>query len=117
MAIRSIAAAIAVAVIIALAPSASYALDGSTRNHIVEIRNLQFSPSELTVAPGDTVTWINKDFVPHTATAEGLEWDSGTVGTDGQWQMTIQDGQDGQDGSYFCRHHPSMVGRLIIKNR
>ena len=107
---RSTAAALAVAVVIALTSLASDAADGG-RDHVVEIRNFEFSPRELTVAPGDTVTWINRDIVPHTATARDEGWDSDSIETNDRWRMTIR---EGQDEDYFCRFHPSMVGRLRI---
>jgi plastocyanin len=40
----------------------------------VTIAKLVFSPEELKVKVGDTITWINKDIVAHTATARG-DWD------------------------------------------
>src|SRR5215212_1239202 len=36
----------------------------------VEIRNNAFNPAELHVAPGSTVTFVNNDNVPHTATSD-----------------------------------------------
>ena len=104
----STAAALAVAVVIALLSPASIA---GNRDHIVEIINFRFSPEEVTVAPGDTVTWINRDIVPHTATSRDGDWDSETVEAEGQWRMTIR---EGQNEDYYCRFHPSMVGRLRI---
>src|SRR5687768_14033228 len=38
--------------------------------HKVVIENMVFSPDALEVRPGDTIVWMNKDFFPHTATAE-----------------------------------------------
>src|SRR5918998_4559710 len=35
----------------------------------VDISNLAFNPAQLNVAPGTTVTFVNNDTVPHTATA------------------------------------------------
>lgn len=36
----------------------------------VTISNTQYSPTKLTVAPGTTVTWTNKEAKPHTVTAD-----------------------------------------------
>src|SRR5215217_5483649 len=36
----------------------------------VEIRNNAFNPAQLNVAPGTTVTFVNNDNVPHTATSD-----------------------------------------------
>lgn len=107
----STAAALAVAVVTTLISPAAIAGEGGNRDHIVEIVNFRFSPEELTVAPGDTVTWINRDIVPHTASSRDEDWDSETLKAEGQWRMTIREGQTEE---YFCRFHPSMVGRLRI---
>src|SRR2546423_277336 len=56
---------------------------------------MEFHPAVLTVAAGDTVVWVNRDIVPHTATATGgTKWDTGQL-THGQsvpftptWQPT-----------------------------
>ena len=37
----------------------------------VTIDNFRFTPAEVTVPPARTVTWVNKDDAPHTATAKG----------------------------------------------
>ena len=37
----------------------------------VTIRDLKFSPDRIEARVGDTVEWINKDILAHTATAEG----------------------------------------------
>ena len=41
----------------------------------IAITNLAFSPSEITVKVGDTVVWVNGDFVDHTATDKGNAFD------------------------------------------
>jgi len=35
--------------------------------HTVTIEGMQFRPQALSVALGDTVVWVNKDLVAHTA--------------------------------------------------
>jgi plastocyanin len=37
--------------------------------HTVTIEGIQFRPQTLTVAAGDTIVWVNKDLVAHTATS------------------------------------------------
>jgi plastocyanin len=81
--------------------------------HVVEIRGMAFHPAELEIGRGDTVVWINRDIVPHTATGSGKPgWSTGTL---------VQD-QSGQyvphhrgTTSYFCVLHPVMKGKLIIR--
>ncbi len=86
--------------------------DSKTKEHVVEIRNLEFSPKELIVAPGDTITWINYDFIPHTVTADDESWDSGLIKSEGQWQTVVR---ADMLTSYFCRFHPTMKAGLRIE--
>jgi plastocyanin len=83
------------------------------RRHVVEIRGLTFHPAVLEVAPGDTVVWINRDFVPHTATATGgVSWDTGTL-TQGQEGRYVPRRKGAS--SYICALHPTMKGTLIVR--
>ena len=83
------------------------------RRHVVEIQGMAFHPATLEVARGDTVVWVNRDLVPHTATGSAKPaWSTGT----------LAQGQSGQfvprpDGTipYFCELHPLMEGKLIIR--
>ena len=90
------------------------AFGGTTpRTHTVEIRGMEFHPAELTVAPGDTIVWINRDIVPHSATAGGKGgWDTGvlTQGAAGRFVAS-------RSGSvaYVCSLHPTMHGKLIVR--
>ena len=89
--------------------------DGSkSKQHVVEIRDLEFTPKELVVTPGDTITWINYDIVPHTVTADDESWDSGLVNAQGQWQIVVK---ADMNATYFCRYHPSMTAGLRIVRR
>lgn len=79
------------------------------RRYLVEIRQMAFVPEVLTVAPGDTVVWVNRDFLPHTSTSAA--WDT----------KPLLEGKSGEmvagtlgEISYHCQFHPTMVGRLIV---
>jgi plastocyanin len=80
----------------------------------VAIDNFRFSPRELTVTAGTTVTWVNNDDVPHTATstAKPKVFDSRTLDTDAKFShvFTTPGTYD-----YFCAVHPNMTGRIIVK--
>lgn len=47
---------------------------------------MKFVPETLTVNPGDTVRWVNRDFFPHTATAQDKSLDSRDIATNESWQ-------------------------------
>jgi len=81
---------------------------------VVTIDNFHFSPAEITVPPGSAVKWVNKDDVPHTATAKGKDpaFDSKTLDTDDGFTFTFK-----TPGvfNYYCKVHPHMTGKVIVK--
>ncbi len=109
-----IVAALAAAVPAALPPALATAGEAAGQTHTIRIRKLQFSPHELTVAPGDTVIWVNDDLVPHTATADDMSWDSAHLDSDGRWVFVVQ---AGMSEDYFCRYHPTMRAQLHVAPR
>ena len=88
--------------------------DSLSKQHLVEIRNLEFTPKELVVAPGDTITWVNYDLVPHTVTADNESWDSGLISAQEKWQIVVQ---EDMYPTYFCQYHPIMKAQLRIDPR
>lgn len=74
---------------------------------------MAFEPAELTVMRGDTVVWLNRDIVPHTATATGKPgWDSGTLSQGTRGRVILR---DGGTVTYICQLHPTMRGKLIVR--
>lgn len=80
--------------------------------HTVTIASTSFAPVDLTVAAGDTVVWVNKDFFPHTATSKSGGFDSGDIAPDKSWKYVAK--KKG-DFPYICSIHPSMKGTLHVK--
>lgn len=75
----------------------------------VTIERLAFVPAAIEVRVGDTIRWINKDAIAHTATVK-----------DG-WEVMIPPGETaiklveaGDDTDYYCRFHPNMTGRIVL---
>src|SRR5215210_1610797 len=66
-------AALSLVALVLFAPTAG--AQGETMT--VSIKNFAFNPPNTTVSPGTTVTWVNNDQVPHTATANDGAFDSG----------------------------------------
>ncbi len=84
------------------------------RTHKIEICNFAFSPAELTIAPGDTVEWVNADIVPHTATEQhDAAWDTGELKRGQSGKLTF--GQTGTQ-AYYCAFHPNMKGRIQVRS-
>jgi plastocyanin len=82
------------------------------KTHTVTIQGMRFQPERLTVARGDTIVWVNKDLVPHTATSEAGRVDSHTVETGNSWQFTAR--RKGEC-PYVCTFHPTMTAMLNVK--
>ena len=77
----------------------------------IVIENMRFTPAVLQARSGDTITWQNRDLVPHTATAAGT-FDSKVIEPGKSWSYVIE--RAGRV-EYVCKLHPSMTGALVIK--
>lgn len=85
---------------------------GST---IVVIRNFAFTPADVHVRAGTSVTWVNCDAAgnpSHTSTADGGAWstpllDPGAV-------VTVPFSTLGSF-PYHCEPHPFMTGRVVVE--
>ena len=76
--------------------------------YTVEIKEMKFIPADLTLNPGDTVTWINHDIVEHNITeTTNKAWSSSGLLPGKMWSMVVQKNAD-----YFCSIHPVMKGSL-----
>lgn len=93
--------------------SSLWALSARARTVEVKIENMKFEPAKVAVSEGDTVVWINKDLVPHTATAE-RGFDSKTIDPGGRWSYKAS---KAGHFAYKCFFHPTMVGDLVIRAR
>ena len=82
------------------------------RTHRIEIKGMVYAPAELMVAPGDTVVWVNHDIVPHTATADGRQFDSGSLSPSAEWSLVVR---DRGRLPYTCTFHPPMKAALVVK--
>ena len=80
--------------------------------HTVTIDGFEFHPPEVTVGKGDVVVWVNKDPVPHTATAKGAALDSGSIAASGSFRFTAT--REGRF-DYVCTLHPTMKGTLVVE--
>jgi plastocyanin len=74
---------------------------------------MRFQPAELSVVPGDSVVWVNKDLVPHSATSDRAGFDSKIIRANGSWRYTVPARKGTY--SYTCTFHPTMAGRLRVK--
>ena len=77
----------------------------------VKISDLAFSPAEITVKEGDTIEWVNSDFIDHAATAAGGDWDVFV----GESESARRQFDRAGTTKYFCRFHPNMKAHLDVK--
>src|SRR2546427_440342 len=71
-----------------------------------------FSPANLTVKVGKTVTWVNKDTGTHTVTSDGSSmFDSGFMPTGATFQFTFT---TARTYPYYCTVHPFMKGAIVV---
>ena len=83
------------------------------KTHTVTIEGVRFLPEVLTVVPGDTIVWVNKDLVPHTATSTAGSFDSKDIQADKSWTLTAR--KTG-DFPYTCTFHPTMKAMLRVRS-
>jgi plastocyanin len=78
----------------------------------VKIDNFSFGPLEVTVAPGTTVKWTNRDDIPHTVVSTETVFKSKVLDTDEAFSYKFE-----KTGtySYFCSVHPKMTAKVIVK--
>src|SRR5262245_12594934 len=76
----------------------------------VVIDKAAFTSVTETLAIGDTIEWVNKDIVDHTATAKNKDWD--VVIPAGKKVRLVLKKAGTVD--FYCRYHPNMTGKLVI---
>ena len=82
------------------------------KTHTITIEGMRFQPEVLTVSPGDTIVWVNKDIVPHTATSKTGGFDSKDIQVDKSWKYTVR---NKGDFAYICTFHPTMKAMLRVE--
>jgi YVTN family beta-propeller protein len=77
----------------------------------VSIANFAFTPAEIAIAAGGSVTWSNDDGAPH-----GLQYQDGGKGTDLLLPGASFSRRFDRPGTYDykCSVHPYMTGRVVV---
>lgn len=105
--VRPLSLALAAAVLVLPPPSPAAA---ASKVHTVIIDKMKFGPVPAGVRVGDTILWVNRDFLKHTATARdksfNLDLPPRTSGkTRIKHSGTI---------AFYCIYHPGMKGSLRV---
>jgi plastocyanin len=93
----------------------------------INIQNFAYSPGNVTVAPGATVTVMNMDSVAHTATSQsatgnftrgavnGVQFDTGTINPGASGSFTIPaSAPSGTVVPYYCAIHLQGMGQGTV---
>jgi plastocyanin len=72
-----------------------------------------YQPGKILVVIGEnnTVTWVNRDGVPHTVTASDGSFDSGNLVAGASWSHTFT---TPGTYSYSCSYHSWMKGTVVV---
>jgi plastocyanin len=76
----------------------------------ITMENLVIAPAEVSAKVGDTIEWVNKDILAHTATARNGDWD---VTIPPKKTVTLVLKKAGTV-EYYCRYHPNMKATLTV---
>ena len=85
----------------------------STDSKTVEIKGFAFSPSEIIIKAGDTLTWTNEDSAPHTVTSNsGNELNSGEILSGETFEHAFA-----TPGTYeyHCEYRSNMQGKITVE--
>lgn len=107
-----IVAALAVFGTLFLRPVQAKSAEAETHGSEIRVDNFTFGPETLSVRTNTTVTWVNKDDVPHVIASNDGLFKSKALDTDDKFSYTFS--KPGTYG-YFCAIHPKMVGKVIVQ--
>ena len=93
------------------ASTAAVAADAAADEAAITISQMQFSPARVTVKKGATVTWTQRDNMPHTVTASNGSFGSQTLNGGASYSRTFD---EPGEYPYYCSLHPSMQGEIVV---
>jgi plastocyanin len=78
----------------------------------IRVDNFTFAPDTVTVPVNGTVTWVNKDDIPHVIAASDGAFKSKALDTDQKYSYTFTKAGTYQ---YYCSIHPKMIGKVVVQ--
>ncbi len=79
--------------------------------HDVVVDNFSFAPAAASVAAGTTITWTNRDDVPHNIVSTERKFKSPVLDTDERFSHRFD---EPGTYNYFCSIHPKMTGQIVV---
>lgn len=97
--------------------SGPYGTDSVPTNippNTVVMSGMSFTPGNLTITKGTTVTWRNDDGAVHTSTSDSTGWDTGNMPSGATRTVTFNTAGRFR---YHCTYHRSMgmVGTITVQ--
>jgi 3',5'-cyclic-AMP phosphodiesterase len=83
----------------------------SAATHDVIVDNFSFSPATAIIPTGTTVTWTNRDDVPHNIVSVEQKFKSPVLDTDQRFSHAFE---TAGTYKYFCSIHPKMTGQIVV---
>ena len=82
----------------------------------IAIKNFTFSPSNITIRAGTTVTWLNQDEAVHQIDSDSkaqVAFVSDSLPHGASFPFTFT-----QPGTYtyHCTYHPTMKGTIVVQS-
>ena len=77
----------------------------------VVVDNFSFAPATMSVQVGTTITWTNRDDVPHNVVSTQKKFASPVLDTDEQFSHTFD---VAGTYKYYCSIHPKMTGQVVV---
>jgi plastocyanin len=112
--LRRTLATVAGTALMAIAGNALAQQPVAAKSAAIVIENFKFVPQTLTVAPGTSVTWDNRDEEPHNIVSVDQPRRFRSQAIDGGEKYTFVFDQPGTY-KYICAVHPHMEGTVIVK--
>jgi plastocyanin len=80
---------------------------------VIAMAGMHFGPAPVGLRAGDTILFVNRDIVAHTATARDHSFDV-VVQPHQSGRVTLR---HGGAIAFYCRFHPTMQGVLTVAAR
>lgn len=88
------------------------AQSGAKDSLTVDIASFKYLPKDAVVAKGATVSFVNKDKAPHTATAEDGSFDTKRLDRSQKGDITLD---EAGTFTYICEYHRFMEAKITVK--
>jgi plastocyanin len=93
-----------------LAPGSGADAAAEPRVHTVSMASMRFGAMPAGIRPGDVILWVNRDVVPHTATARDGSFDVVLAARESRRMRVTRAGTF----AVYCRYHPGMRATLAV---